>query len=201
MRLTNSLLRMLILLLLPSLSEAQRPRKHETPYAAALFGWRVSQHYRQYLFLTREDIPQGGTRPVPSKLRTEEELHAYFEATRKAVVWAGPNMNIIVLDTDDPGGYSRVLLIEGSDVGKIAWIGRRFVRRTARTLTGKPNTEAANAAQQMVAYDAKDRRYYSVAYARSHSMRDAGGDLLVIVPITLLPAEARLSRAMNGKLD
>jgi hypothetical protein len=106
-----------------------------------------------------------------------------------------------VLDTEDLRGYTRVLLIEGPDAGKIGWIAKRFVHRSALTLTGQPNTEKVNAAQKKVAYDAKDRRYYSVAYAEAHNMRDSGGDLLVVVPITLLPAEARLSRAMNGKLD
>jgi hypothetical protein len=197
MRLTQLIL-CLMILLQPSLRAAQRPHKQETPYAAALFGWRTG---RQYLFLTREDVPQGRINPVPRNLSSEAEIRAYFETNHKAMVWADLNMNVVVLDTEDLRGYSRILLIEGTDVGKIGWVARRFVHRSAFTLTGKLNTEKFNAAQKMVAYDAKDRRYYSVAYAQAHNMRDAGGDLLVVVPITVLSGEARLSRAMNGKLE
>jgi hypothetical protein len=198
MRLTLSLLAITILLLLPGLGDAQRPHQQETPYAATLSGGRMG---RQFLFLTREDVPQGRTNSLPRNLRTEEETHAYFEANHKAVIWADMNLNVIVLDTEEPRGYSRVLLIEGPVAGKIGWIAKHFVHRSARTLTGQPNTEKVNAVQKKVAYDAKDRRIYSVTYAQAHSMHDAGGDLLVVVPMTLLPAEARLSRAMNGKLD
>jgi len=50
----------------------------------------------------------------------------------------------------------------------------------------------------MVAYDAKDRRYYSVAWAKAHGMHDRGGDPLTIVPRSRLPRDARESRAMHG---
>ena len=52
----------------------------------------------------------------------------------------------------------------------------------------------------MVAYDAKDKRYYSVAYAKSHGMHDRGGDPLTIVPMSSLPKEAKMSRAMHGRM-
>ncbi len=51
---------------------------------------------------------------------------------------------------------------------------------------------------KMVAYDAKDKRYYSVAYAKSHGMHDKGGDPLSIVPMSSLPKDAKESRAMHG---
>ncbi len=51
--------------------------------------------------------------------------------------------------------------------------------------------------RKMVAYDAKDKRYYSVAYAKAHGMHDKGGDPLTIVPMSSLPREARESRAMH----
>lgn len=43
---------------------------------------------------------------------------------------------------------------------------------------------------KMVAYDAKDKRYYSVAYAKSHGMHDKGGDPLTIVAMSSLPKDA-----------
>ncbi len=52
--------------------------------------------------------------------------------------------------------------------------------------------------RKMVAYDAKDKRYYSVAYARAHGMHDKGGDPLTIVRMSSLPRAARESRAMRG---
>ena len=52
----------------------------------------------------------------------------------------------------------------------------------------------------MVAYDAKDKRFYSVAYAKAHGMHDRGGDPLTIVPMSGLPKEAKMSRAMHGKM-
>lgn len=54
------------------------------------------------------------------------------------------------------------------------------------------------ASRKMVAYDAKDKRYYSVAYARTHGMHDNGGDALTLVPMSSLPKEAKESRAMHG---
>jgi hypothetical protein len=198
MRLTLLTLSVMIALTLAVLGDARRPHKQETPYAAALFGWSVG---RQYVYLTREDVPHDRINTIPRDLRTEEAVRGYFDASRKSVAWADLNTNVIVLDTEDLRSYSRVLLIEGSNAGKIGWVARRFVHRSARTLTGQPNTEKVNAAQRKVAYDAKDRRIYSVTYAQAHNMHDAGGDLLVVVPMSLLPAEARLSRAMNGKLD
>lgn len=53
---------------------------------------------------------------------------------------------------------------------------------------------------RLVAYDAKDRRYYSVAWARAHGMHDRGGDRLVLRVRSSLPRDARLSRAMHGHL-
>lgn len=50
---------------------------------------------------------------------------------------------------------------------------------------------------KMVAYDAKDKRYYSVAYAKSHGMHDKGGDPLSIVAMSSLPKEAKESKAMH----
>ena len=51
---------------------------------------------------------------------------------------------------------------------------------------------------KMVAYDAKDKRYYSVAYAKAHGMHDKGGDPLTLVPMSSLPKEAKESKAMHG---
>ena len=51
---------------------------------------------------------------------------------------------------------------------------------------------------KMVAYDAKDKRFYSVAWAKAHGMHDKGGDPLTIVPLSSLPKEAKESKAMHG---
>ena len=51
---------------------------------------------------------------------------------------------------------------------------------------------------KMVAYDAKDKKYYSVAWARAHRMRDRGGDKLIVIPLSKLPKGATMSRAMRG---
>lgn len=56
----------------------------------------------------------------------------------------------------------------------------------------------SHSSRKMVAYDAKDKRYYSVAYAKSHGMHDKGGDPLTIVTMSSLPKEAKESRAMHG---
>ena len=40
---------------------------------------------------------------------------------------------------------------------------------------------------KIVAYDAKDKRYYSVAYAKAHAMHDKGDDLLTIILSSTLP--------------
>ncbi len=52
--------------------------------------------------------------------------------------------------------------------------------------------------RKTVAYDAKDKRYYSVAYAKMHGMHDKGGDPLTIVPMSHLPKKAKESRTMHG---
>ena len=51
---------------------------------------------------------------------------------------------------------------------------------------------------KMVANDAKDKRYCSVAWAKAHGMHDKGGDPLSVVPMFSLPKEAKESRAMHG---
>ena len=62
-----------------------------------------------------------------------------------------------------------------------------------------PTTLAASLGRaKMVAYDAKDKKYYSVEYAKSHNMHDRGGDLLVIMDRAKLPKGAKLSHAMHG---
>lgn len=61
----------------------------------------------------------------------------------------------------------------------------------------KPHSTAKHNAK-MVAYDAKDKRYYSVAWARAHGMHDKGGDPLTLVPFATLPKEAKESKAMKG---
>ncbi len=72
------------------------------------------------------------------------------------------------------------------------------------TLTLLPAAHAAHkspghkAGFKMVAYDAKDKRYYSVAYAKAHGMHDKGGDLLTFVPLSSLPKDAKESKAMHG---
>lgn len=50
----------------------------------------------------------------------------------------------------------------------------------------------------MVATDAKDKHYDSVAWAKAHGMHDKGGDPLSVVPMFSLPKEAKESRAMHG---
>ncbi len=68
-------------------------------------------------------------------------------------------------------------------------------------LTALPAAHAAHRqrhGRKMVAYDAKDRRYYSVAWAKAHGMHDKGGDALTIIPMSRLPREAKESRAMHG---
>lgn len=55
-----------------------------------------------------------------------------------------------------------------------------------------------SAGGKMVAYDAKDKRYYSVTWAKSHGMHDKGGDLLTIVAMSSLPKDAKESKAMHG---
>ena len=49
-----------------------------------------------------------------------------------------------------------------------------------------------------VAYDSKDKRYYSVAYAKAHGMHDKGGDPLFVVAMSILPKDAKESKAMHG---
>lgn len=53
---------------------------------------------------------------------------------------------------------------------------------------------------KMVAYDAKDKKYYSIAWAKAHGMRDKGGDKLILIPLAKLPKEAKMSRQMHGKM-
>ncbi len=62
----------------------------------------------------------------------------------------------------------------------------------------KPAHDGQRPLAKMVAYDAKDKRYYSVAYAKAHGMHDKGGDPLTIVPMSSLPKEAKESKAMHG---
>jgi hypothetical protein len=67
---------------------------------------------------------------------------------------------------------------------------------TAQGASAKPFKHHVHA--KMVAYDAKDRKYYSVDYARAHGMHDRGGDLLIVIPRWKLPKDAKLSHAMHG---
>ncbi len=60
----------------------------------------------------------------------------------------------------------------------------------------KPHTEAV----KMVAYDAKDKKYYSVAWAKAHGMKDKGGDTLIVIPMSKLPKDAKMSKQMHGKM-
>ena len=53
---------------------------------------------------------------------------------------------------------------------------------------------------KMVAYDAKDKKYYSVAWAKAHGMRDKGGDKLILIPMAKLPKDAKMSKQMRGKM-
>ena len=70
----------------------------------------------------------------------------------------------------------------------------------AATLLALP--PAADAAHRyhgkMVATDAKDKHYDSVAWAKAHGMHDKGGDPLSVIPMFSLPKEAKESRAMHG---
>ncbi|MBV9852146.1 MAG: hypothetical protein JO250_20970 [Armatimonadetes bacterium] len=52
----------------------------------------------------------------------------------------------------------------------------------------------------MVAYDAKDRTYYPVRWARAHGMHDRGGDPLVIRRLFSLPRSAGPSRVMRRQM-
>lgn len=74
------------------------------------------------------------------------------------------------------------------------------VLAAAALLAVPPAAQASHRhhSRKMVAYDAKDKRFYSVAYARAHGMHDRGGDLLTIVPMSSLPKAAKESRAMHG---
>ena len=53
---------------------------------------------------------------------------------------------------------------------------------------------------QDVAYDAKDKKFYSVAYAKTHGMHDKGGDPLTVKRLSALPPNAAMSHAMHGKM-
>ncbi len=65
-------------------------------------------------------------------------------------------------------------------------------------LASQAKPHAAHKSARMVGYDAKDKRYYSVAWAKAHGMHDKGGDPLTIVPFASLPKEAQESKAMKG---
>ena len=75
-----------------------------------------------------------------------------------------------------------------------------LVLSTLAALTAIPAANAAHRGhgRRMVAYDAKDKRYYSMAYAKAHGMHDKGGDPLSLVPMSSLPKEAKESKAMRG---
>ena len=80
---------------------------------------------------------------------------------------------------------------------------QKNVTLTLSILAALAAAPAAHAAHQghsrkMVAYDAKDKRYYSVAWAKAHGMHDKGGDPLTLVPLSSLPREAKESKAMHG---
>lgn len=75
---------------------------------------------------------------------------------------------------------------------------KRFIFLASLALLAGTTTAHARPHAKMVAYDAKDRRFYSVAWARAHGMHDKGGDPLVIVRKSLLPSDAKESRAMQG---
>ncbi len=59
-----------------------------------------------------------------------------------------------------------------------------------------PHKHHHHHAVRMVAYDAKDKRWYSVAYAKAHHWHDRGGDKLTLIPFSHLPKGAKMSRAM-----
>ena len=63
-------------------------------------------------------------------------------------------------------------------------------------MTAKPHLKTA----KMVAYDAKDKKYYSVAWAKAHNWHDKGGDKLILISMAKLPKDAKMSRAMHGKM-
>lgn len=62
----------------------------------------------------------------------------------------------------------------------------------------RPHATKMHTKAKMVAYDAKDKRYYSVSWAKAHGMHDKGGDPLTIVPMSTLPKDAKESKAMKG---
>jgi hypothetical protein len=68
----------------------------------------------------------------------------------------------------------------------------------ASTAQAQHSKMAHGKPSKMVAYDAKDKRFYSVAWAKAHGMHDKGGDPLTIVPMSSLPKEAKESKAMHG---
>jgi hypothetical protein len=52
---------------------------------------------------------------------------------------------------------------------------------------------------KLVGHDAEDTWYYSIAWAKAHGMHDKGGDPLTIVPLSSLPGEAKMSKAMHSR--
>lgn len=76
---------------------------------------------------------------------------------------------------------------------------KRFVSLAALGLLACAAMAHARPHAKMVAYDAKDRRFYSVAWARAHGMHDKGGDPLLVVRKSSLPPDAKESRAMRGR--
>lgn len=79
---------------------------------------------------------------------------------------------------------------------------RTIVMAALALLAAGPAAQAARHHHRgrMVAYDAKDKRFYSVAYAKAHGMHDKGGDPLTVVPLASLPKGVKMSRAMHGHL-
>ncbi len=76
---------------------------------------------------------------------------------------------------------------------------KRFISIAALALLACATAAHARPHAKLVAYDAKDRRFYSVAWARAHGMHDKGGDPLVIARKSSLPPDAKESRAMRGR--
>ena len=97
-----------------------------------------------------------------------------------AAIVAGVLMGNAPVRAQSGGSGDRSQLLPPSLVrvkGKTKASGKSEIR--------KPATPAP--AVHLVAYDAHDRRYYSLQWAKKNGMRDPSGDPLVILPLEKLP--------------
>jgi hypothetical protein len=62
--------------------------------------------------------------------------------------------------------------------------------RAASVAAKRVRRPSAAKPERVVAYDARDRRYYPLSWAKAHGMVDPAGDPLVPLPISKLPTGA-----------